>query len=376
MKVVICGNYGATNLGDEAILDGILSLIGNVDHGADITVLSANPDDTMVRHEVKSEYLLPCGPRSFIKGLLGGHIGRTFKAIQDCDAFILGGGGLLSDEKMMAMVIWPLQAAFARLYKKPIFCLGQSVGPLQTFFGRMMARNVFKKVLSATVRDTKSQQVLHNLGVSMPPVLADPAFCVHVAGPLDSKRENLFFFSLRGWRVKENEAMYKYIAQLINWIWTEYGFKTVLVPFSEFPENDTVILNNIFAQVANPDAAEVLEYSGDYRKVIELMKLCKAVIGMRLHSLIFATMTQTPFMALSYSDKVRNLTSDLEMDGYAFDWGKTNLDELKAGFKRLMQDYDRSALNLGEKNLLMRAKAHQHEELLRTFFNAAKKRSI
>ena len=373
MKVVICGNYGATNLGDEAILDGILSIIANVDPTAVITVLSANPEETSTRHNVKSEYLLPCGPRSLIRGILGGHIGRTFKGIQECDAFILGGGGLLGDEKMMAMVIWPLQAAFASLLRKPIFCLGQSVGPLRTFFGRMMAGNVFKKALSATVRDSKSQQLLHSLGVSMPTVLADPAFCVHVSGPLDSKRENLVFLSLRGWRIKESVAMYKYIAQLIVWIWSEYGLKTILVPFSEHPENDTSVLNNILVQVEKPEAAEVLEYSGDYRKVIQLMSRCKAVIGMRLHSLIFATMTQTPFMALSYSEKVRNLTTDLEMDRYTFDWGKVDLDELQTGFKRLMEDYDGTTLNLGAKNLLMRAKAHEHEELLRTFFNAAKK---
>jgi len=222
------------------------------------------------------------------------------------------------------------------------------------------------------VRDSKSQQLLHNLGVSMPPVLADPAFCVHVSGPLDSKRENLVFLSLRGWHIKEGELMYNFFVQLISWIWSEYGLKVILVPFSEHPENDTSILYNILVQVEKPEAAEVLEYSGDYRKVIELMSRCKAVIGMRLHSLIFATMTQTPFMALSYSDKVRNLTSDLEMDGFTYDWGKTDLDQLKAGFKLLMEDYDRVALNLGEKNLIMRSKAHEHEELLRTFFDASK----
>jgi polysaccharide pyruvyl transferase WcaK-like protein len=33
-KVLICGNYGATNIGDEAILDGIILLVRLADPDA------------------------------------------------------------------------------------------------------------------------------------------------------------------------------------------------------------------------------------------------------------------------------------------------------------------------------------------------------
>ncbi len=372
-KLIICGNYGATNLGDEAILDGILALVQNVQPQADITVLSANPADTRALHDIKSESLLPAGPRSFARGVFGGGIMKTFKVLQQADAVLLGGGGLFSDEKPMAVLIWSLQAGFAALLGKPLFCLGQSVGPLRTFFGRSMTKRVFSRARAVTVRDTNSQQVLHDLNLPSPEVLADPAFAVHVTEPLDSKREDFVVFSLRPWQKSYNETVYKSFAHLIDWLWQKHGLKSVLVPFSQGRENDSQFMNNIFVHVKNKNSAQIYEYSGDYRKVIELIDRCKAVIGMRLHSLIFSVMTQTPFMALSYTDKVASMAKDLEMDDYLLQWSNLTLDELKTGFKRLMDNYSGICLKLGEKNLLMRSKAREHEEILRVFFNSIQK---
>jgi len=297
---------------------------------------------------------------------------KTFKVLKECDGFILGGGGLLSDEKLMAMIIWPLQAAFASLLGKPVFCLGQSIGPLRTFFGRRMARNIYKRALLASVRDRSSGKLLHELQLPAPAILADPAFAIHLKESASANREKLVFFSLRGWRTDAPANLYKSFAHFIGWLKRDYGFRTVLVPFSALPENDTLLLNKIFAQLDDKSAAEVFEYSGDYIKVLELMNRSKAVVGMRLHSLIFATLTRTPFLALSYSSKVKAFAADLGMGEYVYDWAGLDVNELKSGFKRLMENYERVSMLLGEQNLLMRAKAHEHEKMLRTFFDAIK----
>lgn len=374
MKLVICGNYGATNIGDEAILEGILTLIKDVDPAAHITVFSANPADTIARHGVKSVHLLPAGPRSFLRGLFGGGMMKTFKVLKECDGFILGGGGLLSDEKPMAMVIWPLQAAFASLLRKPVFCLGQSVGPLKTFFGRRMARGIYSKALLASVRDTASRKVLHDLGIPACTVLADPAFAIHLHHAVQTQRENMVILSLRNWPANASVNMYKLFAHFTEWLWSEYGFKTMLMPFSGGIENDTQLLYNIFTHVTKKEAVEVFEYTGDYGKVLELISRSKAVVGMRLHSLIFATLAQTPFLALSYSDKVKNLAFDLGMADHTLNWAGIELHELKSSFKDLMENHEKVSMLLGEQNLLMRAKAREHERLLKTFFETIKKK--
>ena len=52
IRIGISGSYGGMNLGDEAILEGILSQI-RATVPADITIFSRNPSDTMARHKVE-----------------------------------------------------------------------------------------------------------------------------------------------------------------------------------------------------------------------------------------------------------------------------------------------------------------------------------
>ena len=51
-RVGISGSYGGLNLGDEAILEGILGqLRGSLP--VEVTVFSRNPEDTLRRHRVE-----------------------------------------------------------------------------------------------------------------------------------------------------------------------------------------------------------------------------------------------------------------------------------------------------------------------------------
>ena len=57
MKIVICGNYGATNLGDEAILESILQMVRGAFADARatagavrVTVVSADCDSTAAKY--------------------------------------------------------------------------------------------------------------------------------------------------------------------------------------------------------------------------------------------------------------------------------------------------------------------------------------
>src|SRR5690348_4876548 len=85
LKIGISGSYGGMNLGDEAILEGILAqLRASVD--AEITVFSRNPQDTMARHHV--EHTVPV--RSLTRREVAPEIAKL-------DLFVLGGGGILYD---------------------------------------------------------------------------------------------------------------------------------------------------------------------------------------------------------------------------------------------------------------------------------------
>lgn len=76
-------------------------------------------------------------------------------------------------------------------------------------------------------------------------------------------------------------------------------------------------------------------FESDYHKILEILNEAQAVIGMRLHSLIFATLTHTPFLALSYSQKVDAFVKSLEMDRYLFTWETLSVSQLIEGFEEL-----------------------------------------
>lgn len=376
-RIVICGNYGATNLGDEAILDGIISLVRRASPDADIAVMSANPEETAAMHGVESVDLFPAGVRSMARGLFGGGIGKTIDAIKKADLFILGGGGLFSDERPMAIVIWSLQARIARMFLSPgkgkIFCLGQSVGPLGTFFGRRVTTSVFNHTAAVTVRDDASLALLQNMGIMGVQSLADPAFALSVNEPPDEKPEPYVVITARPWiKIRTNHQsasapndVSKKIAQFIDWLWQEKGLKSVLIPFQLAVDNDVEVLNKIVAQVHNKDAVEIFEYSRDFRKTVELIERATAVVGMRLHSLIFSTMCARPFVALSYSKKVRDFAAQVGMEEFVMDWPAFDLQELCSRFDSLLNRQEELKNRLNEALLTQRDLALRNVDIIK-----------
>lgn len=422
-KIIICGNYGATNLGDEAILDGILTLVMHVSPAADVTVLSARPKETENLHRrfgVKSCFLFPAGIRSFVKTLLSGEIWRTLDVIRKADLFILGGGGLFTDEKKMAIVIWSLQARIALFMGKPIFCFAQSIGPLRTSFGKFMTRKIFRRARMITLRDSGSAELLRLLKVGALSskeksqalhskrkqpfiyVLADPAFTLSIDKKSHEKDKKYVVISVRTWKKESQQLLNKKIAQFSDWLWEKHRIYSIFIPFQRMIDNDTQELNKIFEQMKNKNKAEIYQFSEDYQKVMDLIIHAQAVVGMRLHSLIFSTIAHKPFLALSYSTKVRQFVEDVGMGEYVInveDDIKANsnasdlhehtqsptqkdvltkpdnsekiaisLDtpkSLEEIFQLLLENYEKIEQKLIEKSIVFKKKASEHEKLLK-----------
>ena len=358
---LICGNYGASNLGDEAILEGILTIIRSLSHN--ITVMSARPKQTEKLHHVHSVGLFPCGFRSIIRGIFTGGLIKTLSAMRRADIFILGGGGLFSTGKPMAVIIWFMQALCAKLFKKRIVCFGQGVGPLRSFWSRYLTKKVFQWAKSITVRDEYSKKILEQLEIKNVFVLPDPAFLLADQKWTTKKiaHEKYIVISLRPWSKPLQTKNIKIIAKFIDWISTEYGFKVFLLPFQHAPDNDT----RVFAGLIGDSRDRSLQaFNEDFHKAIELISGAEAVIGMRLHSIIFASLTNTPFLALSYSQKVRSIAEDLEQKRFILEWNNLQLNGLKQKFVDLMGLHPHIQKILQEKSIFYSKRTHEYVKYL------------
>lgn len=81
----ISGSYGGLNMGDESILQGIISQL-RASLNVNITGFSRDVTDTLKRHSVEKAITARDMTRKEVTG-----------AIDSLDLFILGGGGILYD---------------------------------------------------------------------------------------------------------------------------------------------------------------------------------------------------------------------------------------------------------------------------------------
>ncbi len=146
MKVLISGYYGFGNLGDEALLSGLVK--GLQEKGHRVTVLSTDPAATTRLHGVAAVHRL----------------GAALPALLHHDALVSGGGGLLQDKSSARSLHYYLGLLrLAKLLRKRAVVYAQSVGPLSPRGEKATAKVL--QGLKVAVRDEASQRLLAGLGV-------------------------------------------------------------------------------------------------------------------------------------------------------------------------------------------------------------------
>lgn len=323
-KVIICGNYGATNVGDEAILSGILAILRKSPDAPEICVMSYRPKETKALHKVRSVYHLPFGIRSLLRGIFRGGIWQTLHEIRSSDKFILGGGGLFTDEKLFAVFLWGFQALAALAFQKPLYIYGQSIGPISTRIGKNITAYIMKRANHIMVRDEESKKLLKKWGIKKEiSVEMDPAFAYFKTTKImqenTTKKNKYIVVVLRSWKM-ETEHFTKTLAAFLDQVSTQYNFQIILCPFQKIKDDDRIILNKIFTQMKNKKNVQIFEYNLEndgFEPLLLLFLNAQAVIGMRLHACIFAQALGVPFLPIIYSQKVERFVRSFQMEKYA-----------------------------------------------------------
>lgn len=316
-KIVIQGWYGNGNLGDEIILECMLSELRGHFPEASFVVVSDNPEDTRRRHEVES---IPRG---------GGRMQRLrrLRALTDADLFILGGGELLKQygSSDVSILTWlgPLELAHEMGVPTMTFAVGVS--------DRLphRAEAVMKEILSKTdavlVRDQLSLDVLKRLGVAGARLTADPALLFAGLHPdirghsnLGELRVSIFvnqWFVTRS-VVPDPESWKRFkngVAECVDSLIEGHGARVRFIPMqvTDDGEDDRAVAREIVALTRNHDLVEVREDKVSASELLTLISESSLVIGMRLHSLILATSLGVPALAIEYQSKVKRFSDSI-----------------------------------------------------------------
>jgi polysaccharide pyruvyl transferase CsaB len=351
MKIVISGNFGAGNLGDEMILEGMLAMLKDVSPEAEITVLSANPKETADRYDLNSCRKVPSGFRSIFTKF-GRFYSTTRKSIKNCDFFILGGGGLFTHLTLRANIIWAIQALAAQLYGKPVVMYGQSIGNIRSRFLRKLIARLFNKSLFIALRDQHSIDRLEKMGVTKEiHLIPDLAFRKTPVKHRKAKKEVLI--ALR--QLKHLSPHFKsHFAEFLNWMLKNRSYRIKFIDFQR--KEDRVLHNEIYDMLNNRSKVEFVGHP----KYPEIhFEEAQFVVGMRLHSIISSIKTNTAFLAMNYAPKVEGLLDTIHLKEYLVSLvgveSKTlikkfkHLEEQQEKIKEELEAYTKKALKVHHK---------------------------
>jgi len=346
-KYVICGHYGVTNLGDETIGIGLIQAIKEANPDHEVVVLSYDKYRSEAFYNkylselgIRTAYLVPLGIRSFFRGIFKGELKNTINQIKLCDRFVLGGGGLFTDERLYAVFLWGLQAFFALRLGKPLYLIGQSVGPLNTRVGKWVVRKIFNRAEFISVRDSESRRVLEGCGVKKKiHVLCDLAMMVNLPNKkiVQNAPGEYFVLTFRDWNEKLGE-MNKKIVQAVSRVVEKYKLRPVFIPFQLVKENDSEALNKKIVQSESLEKIVIQSYQEDIFEILEQVRGAKFVVGVRLHSLIFSSIVGTPFVGISYSKKVEDFMSEVGLGKYCLKNNEFDGDLLEKKIEEMIKD--------------------------------------
>ncbi|GIJ09279.1 polysaccharide pyruvyl transferase family protein [Micromonospora andamanensis] len=307
LTIGVLGSYGGRNLGDEAILTGLLTDLRQQEPHARIIVFSRNPAHTAVAHPD-------------VEAVPWEGVSRTDSALvlSQLDLLILGGGGILYDREARRYL---RVVRVAQERGLPLLTYAVGVGPLNEMVDTGMVRETLAGAVQVTVRDQESRMVLEEAGLLNPiTVTGDPAFLLEPEDfPAQFLREEGVPAGKRlvGMSVREPgraaerldvDGYHRLLAQIGDFLVHRIDAHVLFVPMER---DDIRHSHGVLSHMIAAERGRILHGTYSPQQVLGLMRHFDLAVGMRLHFLIFAAMMGTPFLPLPYAGKVFDLAQRL-----------------------------------------------------------------
>ncbi|TJY41923.1 polysaccharide pyruvyl transferase CsaB [Cohnella pontilimi] len=306
VRLVLSGYYGFRNSGDEAVLKSILTALEQAgrERGVQVepVVLSADPEWTSRQYGVESV------PRM--------KLAKVRNALRNSDGLISGGGSLLQDATGLGSIPYYLGIMeMARWSGKPTFVYAQGIGPVQRGIFKWPIARAFRKAAYVSVRDEESAALLRRFGVpeARIDVVPDPVMGLPLADAADSGGADgsdarpVVGVSVRFWR--GDRADLDRVAAALAMLAGRRSVRLRFLPFHHGPDEDAsrYVMERLSAGAAASGGEPVCELAPaheDPQAMLREVSRCRLLVGMRLHSLIYAANREVPLLGLSYDPKI------------------------------------------------------------------------
>ncbi|MEK6282025.1 MAG: polysaccharide pyruvyl transferase family protein, partial [Acidobacteriota bacterium] len=330
-KILLAGYFGFDNTGDEAILGVLLEDLRSKLGDFEIVVASGKPEETSATHGVKSVSY------TNISGLIS--------EVESSSAVMFGGGGIFHDywgcdpdlsltNQHTGIAYYHSLVLLAALLEKPLVISAVGVGPLLSEAGRKYTRMAFEQASQASVRDQESKELLVSAGVDpdhvkvsadhafrVLPIPSDQAEVILQANGLAPSSQLLIGVTPREWHIGASvEQWGGEVAAALDDLIERQEATVMFLPFQCLESdltNDYFVSLMIRSYMRHQERAIVLTGNYTVQEKAGLLAQCDVVLGMRLHSIIFAANAGVPTVALAYDPKIESVMKQLKCEEFA-----------------------------------------------------------
>ncbi len=365
-NILISGYYGFNNIGDESILRTVIDNLREKLPNVDITVLSQDPAQTSGKYDVKAARRMS--------------LWDIFRSVWRCDLLLSGGGSLLQDATSGRSILYYLFILrLAQLLRKQTFIYSQGIGPITAPRNRRLTASVLRRADGIVVRDAKSRDLLLEIGVpgSLIHVTADPVIRVKKADTALGREILAREGCPRapghltvGWAVKSrkpNKAFLQEVSRCVLWLREAYGAQSVLIPF--FHDEDLSVCEAVAGQLGGQVGCLRQKYLSE--ETLSIIGCMDVLVGVRLHSLIYAAVMGVPMVGISYDPKVGSFLSSIQRPT-PFTVEDFTLEKFQAAFRETMEQREEICTTTAQCLEGLISKLDQNEELIRAIMERRK----
>lgn len=337
--ILISGYYGFGNSGDDSILYAIIRELKQKQPNVRIATLSKTPSVTA---EI---YGIDAINRFNVISVLY-RLSRT-------KLLISGGGSLIQDvtsTKSLAYYLAIINAA--KLMGKKVMLYANGIGPVKNHANFSKVKSTLNRVDLITLREPSSFEELKKFGVDKPRtvVTADPAFNLFSASEKETeerlgrigieKGKKYFAAAIRPWKTADSDFC-DAVAAAADYAYEKYGLECVFIQMQ--PTRDKAITAACAAQMKTK--AHIAESSLSPDFMLGIIGGAEFVLGMRLHTLIYAAKCGTPVIGISYDPKIDSIMKYMNQE-YRVSAEKPNPITICAYIDKIMQNRDKISTDL------------------------------
>ncbi len=313
-RILIAGFYGAYNLGDELMLQTLLSYIPEEMYQS-VTVL-------LYRNQLYEQLNLP--PVNFL------HYPCTFFdydfLAKRFDILIWGGGAIIDDTyyenrrtNLLGNMLVDMSERFIKFNKK-VIAIGLSTSKQLTNIKYIeKLKFLSKKFEYFSVRDKYSAELLRSYDICN---ITESPDIVFASNYWKSPRQtpNKDNINCIGISLVCQNATEEILNKLFNIIAAEFGneCKIKLIPFFHLNENDVIFYKKYKNGLKKPEQIIICEYKNSLEEVCEEIASTDIMINMRYHAMLISQMLGKPSLNIMYEhsphyhNKVTHIMNEFE----------------------------------------------------------------